>query len=728
MLFGKALRACAARTLAVVSLMACAMPSRAEPRLRQPGAIDASMSLPEVQAALREAPYYWLRPAFDARAQRWVSEQNRRTLHSFRGHSDYDRALALVLNGVSDPHGIGNSTIRVGSWVYQQFADEAHPKGAIRRVDAQHFFDREPSWEVVADVGVLYPGASVSLFPNWRQIRGPRGILCFTTEAVSTLCREYDFASRAFAAAGFQFELMTAARSQITNFIWEHDDTLLVTLPRGDHQPARLVRWRRGTSLDSAQLVFEAPANFSTVRIGAPANSPTPLLSATRVAPTSGDPFHQETVMWRVANGGAQKLTFPTAPIGFSAGQWLFLPLSEPWTINNATWQTGDVITIADADAVSAAPSVRLAWRPGSHQRALSVYPGREGIVVTYLDNVRARAVGLLLTDGAWTAREITLPDNGAVGSVFSAQDTTGDGLTYIRFETFLQPPSVYAIDVASGQARLVTQAPTQFDARDLITEQFWAVSADGVGVPYFLTHRRELSYDGSTPTLMWAYGSHNTPSSPGYDPALGKLWLERGGAYVLANIRGGGELGPDWALYGSNREPALQDFAAVARDLFRRRITAPNHLGIRGHSNGGFLIAASLNRTPELFGAAVIENGVIDPLAALLAEEGSDLGDWNVPYDRRFLMAASPFQNLRQRRRFPAPLVTTNSDDGVEPYWSREYAARLNAFGMKYYYYEDPSGDHGLSERTPMGRARHDALVFTHLARELGPMPGALP
>jgi prolyl oligopeptidase len=257
------------------------------------------------------------------------------------------------------------------------------------------------------------------------------------------------------------------------------------------------------------------------------------------------------------------------------------------------------------------------------------------------------------------------------------------------------------------------------FDANDFLTEQHEARSKDGTLVPYFLVRRRSQKLDGRAPTLMYSYGAFGNPMLPHYDAALGCLWLQEGGAFVLANVRGGGEFGPAWHVQRLERQRTYEDFIAVAEDLIRRNITSAQHLGIRGHSNGGLLVGATLNLRPELFNAAVIEHPVLDLRLHTRGLDSDEYGAWTVPEERAYLEMQSPLQNLQKRFPFPAPLIKTSTDDDVLPSQARQYAAKLASFGMRFYYFETASGRHTLAD-TPQDAAYYDALVYTYLGERL--------
>ncbi len=287
-------------------------------------------------------------------------------------------------------------------------------------------------------------------------------------------------------------------------------------------------------------------------------------------------------------------------------------------------------------------------------------------------------------------------------------------------------PSTLWLADLKGSELAVVKTLPPKFDASGLTIDQREAVSPDGTKVPYFVVHRSDIKLDGSTPTIMTAYGGFQVSETPYYSGTNGKLWLERGGAFVLANIRGGGEFGPAWHEAGlkTQRQRIYDDFAAVAQDLIAKGYTRPAHLGIRGGSNGGLLMGVQFNQHPELWGAVSIEVPLLDMMRYEQIAAGSswvgEYGSVSVPEERAFLASISPYQNLKAGVHYPLPLVwTTTKDDRVGPQHARKFAAKLSALGIPYLYYEVIEGGHGagatLEEKSAM-----TAREFTYFARQL--------
>ena len=267
---------------------------------------------------------------------------------------------------------------------------------------------------------------------------------------------------------------------------------------------------------------------------------------------------------------------------------------------------------------------------------------------------------------------------------------------------------------------------PARFDAAGLKVDQFEATSSDGTKVPYFVVHRADAALDGRTPTIMTAYGGFNIPITPSYNGTLGKLWLENGGAFVLANIRGGGEFGPKWHDAGlkTHRQIIYDDFASVARDLFARRLTSASKLGIYGGSNGGLLMGVQFTQHPELWNAVTIQVPLLDMVRYEQIAAGAswvgEYGSVSNPEEAAFLRRISPYANIRKDGRYPEPYIwTTTKDDRVGPQHARKFAARLKEYGKPYLFYEDTAGGHSGDADIEQG-ARLQAMQMTYFAQKL--------
>jgi prolyl oligopeptidase len=339
------------------------------------------------------------------------------------------------------------------------------------------------------------------------------------------------------------------------------------------------------------------------------------------------------------------------------------------------------------------------------------------------LDNVTGKVLDFSYGDGRWTARTLDLPALSAV-SIRAASETTNDA--FISSEGFLDPTSLWFADAESGAVDKIKSLPARFDGSKDVVEQHWATSKDGTKIPYFLVRPTAMKADGQTSTQMFGYGGFLISEAPAYKPEMGKLWLEKGGAYVLANIRGGGEFGPAWhdAALREHRQRAFDDFAAVAQDLFVHKVTSPRRLGIYGRSNGGVLTSVSMTQHPDYWNAIVIESPLVDMLRYSHLSAGAswigEYGDPDIPTDRAFIAQYSGYQHVLPGVKYPEVYITTNTeDDRVHPGHARKLAAKLESLGDPVLYYENTFGGHA-NDADPELNARRWARHYVYLTQKL--------
>jgi prolyl oligopeptidase len=317
----------------------------------------------------------------------------------------------------------------------------------------------------------------------------------------------------------------------------------------------------------------------------------------------------------------------------------------------------------------------------------------------------------------------LDLPDNLSIGNVDGdIHSNTG----FLSVAGFLTPSSVWLVDASTHALKSIKSMPAKFDASGDTVEQFEATSKDGTQVPYFVVHKRGMKLDGHNPTILYAYGGFQISETPNYSPNLGKLWLERGGVWVLANIRGGGEFGPAWHEAGlkTHRQVIYDDFAAVGRDLVKRGITTSRRLGIEGGSNGGLLMGVEFTEHPELWNAVDIQVPLLDMLRYEKIAAGAswvgEYGSVSNPTERAFLASISPYNNIHAGEKYPEPFIwTTTKDDRVGPQHARKFAAKLSAMNIPYLFYEVTEGGHG-SGASLKERAHTTALEMTYFTRQL--------
>jgi prolyl oligopeptidase len=438
------------------------------------------------------------------------------------------------------------------------------------------------------------------------------------------------------------------------------------------------------------------------------------------------DTFQSQTYV--LTARGPRRLAIPekAQPIDMVDGR-VIIRSQEAWSAAGKQFPAGTLLSVdlAQLKADPAHLKPTLIYQPGPREALEGAAASKDMLLVSVLDNVRGRTLAYRPgAKGRWTRGQLDLPDNSTLGI---ADTSRTDNRALMTVTNFLTPPSLWIADATTGQAREIMKQPPKFDASNLVAEQREATSTDGTRIPYFLVHRKDIKLDGNNPTLLYAYGGFEVSQTPTYSATTGKLWLENGGVFALANIRGGGEFGPAWheAGLGTKRQIIYDDFAAVAKDLIATHVTSPRRLGIRGGSNGGLLMGVEFTQHPELWHAVVIDVPLLDmirisKIAAGASWEGEYGSIDNDPAVRAFWEKTSPYQNLKKGGAYPEPFIfTTTKDDRVGPQHARKFAARMEEYGLPFLYYENTEGGHAAGANLKQA-AHTSALEMVYLTRKL--------
>ncbi|MFN3464658.1 MAG: prolyl oligopeptidase family serine peptidase [Terricaulis sp.] len=677
------------------------------------------MPTPAEAPAAAADPYLWLEEVEGERALAWVHQQNNRSLPVLENDPRYAGLLDAALEVAQSRDRLPLGQIR-GGYVYNFWQDPDHVRGILRRAPLAGYAANDPRWETVLDIDALARAENA----NWVYQGAdcdPSGVRCMISLSNGGLDastdREFDLQTRQFVDGGF---VVPEAKSNIG---WLDRDTLLVATNWGEGSltesgyPFILKAWRRGTPLASATEIMRGERSDVSLSVATFDDE-----SGDHIAIAVEAETFFETVYSLITPQGPQRLTLPRkSTIHEFFADRLMVTLEEAWTVGGQTYPSGALLAIPLTSATRPAPTIEVIFTPNDRQSIEDVEATRDGLLVAGFDNVRGRLQRFTLRSGSWRGEQIALPPTGVVTLPGMS---TSESRAFAVFEDFLTPPTLYALNGA--QARSVRSLPAQFDASPYVTEQFEATSADGTRVPYFVVRRRDMQMNGQNPTLLYAYGGFQLSQVPSYNAYIGRLWLDQGGTYVLANIRGGGEFGPNWHAAGllTNRQRIYDDFYAVERDLVTRNITSPRRLGISGRSNGGLLMGVMLNQHPEMVNAAIIGSPLLDMLRydQLLAGASwvGEYGSPNIPEQRAFLEQITPYQNLRAREDFPTVFIyTSTKDDRVHPGHARKYGARLNELGIPYLYYENTDGGHQANANLREA-ARRRTLEYMYLTQRL--------
>ena len=689
----------------------------------------AMLSLPPLSAATTPAtpppddPYLWLEDVEGAKPLEWVEAQNKVSLAELTAAPGY-QALYDRLLAINDSRARIPAVVKRGAFYYNFWQDKTNPRGLWRRTTPEDYRNDNPKWETVLDLDALARdekqnwvwSAPVPLYPNYDRylLRLSRG------GGDATVVREFDLATKTFVKAQ-PFDL-PEGKNSVT---WLDRDTLFVGTNFGpgaltdSGYPRTVKLWRRGTALADAPLVFAGEATDVAVN-GYVTNEPGYHREFIRRAITF---YTSETYLHE-----AGKLTKLELPLDAQPGTYrdqITVELRSAWTTGGRTYPAGALLAMNYARFLKGERDFAFLFTPGPRTSLVGTSDTRNHLIVNELDNVRNRLYTLTLrADGGWQRTPLAAPAFGTVSA--NAVDSDESDEFFLSVTDFLTP-STLAIGTIGHDARTVLkQLPGFFDKTGLAITQHEALSKDGTRVPYFQVARENLALDGKNPTLLYGYGGFEVSMTPSYSGGIGAAWLEQGGVYILANIRGGGEFGPGWhqAALKPNRQRAYDDFAAIAEDLIARKVTSPAHLGIQGGSNGGLLMGVMLTQRPELFGAVVCQVPLLDMKRYHLLLAGAswmgEYGNPDVPAEWDYISRYSPYQKVVAGKKYPRTLLMTSTrDDRVHPGHARKMAAKLADQGHDVLYYENTEGGHGGAANNAQ-RARMTALAFTFLQKQL--------
>jgi prolyl oligopeptidase len=721
------------RTLASVAVLSLA--AGAAPVAMAQASVSTSVASAAPGFATSDAtdPYLWLEEVEGERAMDWVKAHNETSLGVLQGDPRYEALHQQALELVQSRDRIPSPGFTHDGHIDNFWQDAEHVRGVWRRTTLDSYRTDAPQWETILDFDALSAAEGANWVYKGATCLAPEERYCLINlsnggkDAVTL--REFDSVTRTFVTpgegGGFSLPESKGGAS------WIDKDTLLIARDFGegsltDSGYPRTVRLlKRGQTIDQAVEVFAGQKTDVSVS-GYTLRDADGVVQA--VLLNRGINFY-ESETWRLnADGSTTKLELPLKSNinALVAGQ-LVVTTDQDWTApSGQQFKTGDVIAW-DLQAWLADPKApaRLVIRPGEREAVEGINATRNRLVVALYENVRG---SVYVYDPAdWSRTRLDLPQNVSVG-VGSASEQ--DDKIFVSVTGYLNPSSLYLADAATGAVDLTKALPDKFDASGMRVDQFEARSTDGTMIPYFVVHKDAMAMDGSNPTLLYGYGGFQSSLLPGYSPTVGKLWLERGGVYVIANTRGGGEFGPKWhqAAQQENRQRAHEDFQAVAQDLITRGITSQPHLGVMGGSQGGLFMGAMLTQRPDLINAAVIQVPLFDMLRfhKLLAGASwiGEYGDPDIPEQRAWIEQYSPYQKLAAGQPYPEVFIhTSTKDDRVHPGHARKAAARMEELGYPVLFYENTDGGHAAGANL-RETARRIALEYTYLTRRLMDQP----
>jgi len=683
--------------------------------------ISLSQSNTPAGAELGEDPYLWLEDVGGERALAWVREQNSASVGELEAAAGFDKLRQRLLSIYESRERIPNVS-KHGDYYYNFWRDDRHVRGVWRRTTLEEYRKAEPAWETMIDLDQL----AESEQENWvwkdadmlRPSHDRALIFLSRGGADAAVMREFDVNAKRFVADGFK---LPEAKSRVA---WRNRDSIYVGTEFGagsltsSGYPRIVKEWRRGTTIQEAKTIFEGKAEDVSV-----------------TASVVHDHGRVYEFIWR-------GLTFFTSELSIRRGdEWvkidkpadarvetfmdqILLRLRSDWTAGGKTYRAGSLLAADFAAYLRGEREFAVLFEPSERKALASTSETKNYLILNELDNVRSKVFALKRDSGQWARSQLTTPAFGSVRVRGVDADESDD--YFMTANDYLTPSSLYLGTIGRAEQEKLKNLPAFFNADGLQINQYEAVSKDGTKVPYFLVGKKEIQLNGKNPTLLYGYGGFAISLLPNYSASVGSAWLERGGVYVVANIRGGGEFGPTWhyAARKENRQRTYDDFIAVAEDLIARKVTAPNHLGIQGGSNGGLLVGVALTQRPDLFKAVVCQVPLLDMRRynKLLAGASwmDEYGDPDKAEEWDYIRKYSPYHNVVAGKKYPRVLFTTSTrDDRVHPAHARKMFAKMKAQGHAVLYYENIEGGHGGAADNKQ-LAYMSTLAYTFLVREL--------
>ena len=687
----------------------------------QPGVPDAP-----AKSGMGEDPYLWLEDVTAERSLNWVREQNALSTRELESSPSFEPIRSRLLAILDSKERIPYVT-KHGPYYYNFWRDQTNVRGVWRRTSLEEYKKPEPAWEVVLDLDQLASAEKENwvwkgyhiLYPTYDRCL----ILLSRGGADATVVREFDLPAKAFVKDGFT---LPEAKSEVA---WRNRDAIYVGTDFGpgsltDSGYPRIVKeWKRKSPLAEAKVILEGKKADISVSAGVVHDHGRTYEFASRgVTFFTSEEYLRQGDQWTPIDKPADALvsTFEDQ---------LLLRLRSDWKVNGSTYPSGSLLAADFKQYLQGDRHFETLFLPTPRKSLAGTSATKNYLVVNELDNVKNRLYALQHKNGQWTRTALDTPAFGSVSLTGIDADESDD--YFMTVTDFLTPSSLYLGSLPSAGREKLKSLPAYFKAGGLEISQHEATSKDGTRVPYFQVSRTNLVLNSANPTLLYGYGGFEIPMLPNYNAGVGSAWLERGGVYVLANIRGGGEFGPTWheAARKQNRQRAYDDFI-VAEDLAARKVTSPKHLGIQGGSNGGLLMGVMLTERPDLFKAVVCQVPLLDMrrFNKLLAGVSwmDEYGNPDKPEEWTYLSKYSPYQNVRASTQYPRVLFTTSTrDDRVHPGHARKMVARMKEQGHDVLYYENIEGGHGGAANNKQA-AYMSALAYTFLLKELSPESSA--
>ncbi len=669
--------------------------------------------------AQEEDPYIWMEEVESEQSMEWVANQNKLTSDKLSKVEGFDDLKSKFLNAYNDKDKIVYPST-IGEYFYNFWKDEVNVRGLWRRMKRTDYLSGKTEWETVLDLDEL------------SRVEGKKWVFqgAVWLEPSLTKClvqlsdggtdenevREFDIAKKQFIQNGFY---LPSSKGSVA---WVNENELIVTREFGkgtmttSGYPRIVKSWKRGVELKDAQIIAEYPDTIMGVWA-----SSTFIDGKMNVFVSKSASFYSHQLML-VNEGKLKELKLPHDSDGSGdyKGQ-IIITLNSDWNVGKETFKSGSLVAVERKGLYNGILKVKLIFAPDSKASIDGTMVTKNCLVVNILQNVQNELHTFDFNGKDWISKKLEIKPFGRVSLIDGDKDQVG---YFYEYNNYITPSTLYYSDGES--LRIVKQQKALFNSDNLEVHQYEAKSKDGTLIPYYIIHSKDLEYDGTNPTLVYAYGGFNISQKPGYNATNGIGWLEQGGVYVVASIRGGGEFGPEWhkAAMKEKRQNAYDDFYAVCESIVEKKISSQPHMGAFGWSNGGLMAGVVATQRPDLFNAVIIGAPLLDMkrFNKMLAGASwmGEYGNPDIPEEWEYIKKYSPYHNVFKDKVYPEVFfVTSTKDDRVHPAHARKMAARMIEQGHPIFYFETIEGGHGAASTNEQS-AFNQAIMYSYLNYKL--------
>lgn len=672
-----------------------------------------------------DADHIWLEEVEGENALAKVKEWNAASEPKMQTET-YKAMKKELLEVYNSPEKIPYISYRNGM-AHNFWQDDTHVKGIWRTTTLSDYTSENPKWDTILDIDAVAKEDGKNWVYKGNSCLAPDYNRCMVRLSVggkdAVERREFDVASKSFVEGGFVLPESKGGTS------WLDKDHLLIGVDFGvgtmtdSGYPLVSKLWTRGTDISEAKELMRGETQDVGVWPGTFENAD----GDDEIMIVRATTFYDTEYYWipRTGDNAFKPVKVPVPTKTNLADQYKgqqLVTLQEDWRGH----KSGTLVSFSLADFMEDGEisEVHTVIDPSDRQSIGSFGATKSALLLSLYENVSGSAYAFDFKDGQWTSTKLDFPENGnvSIGATNAKED-----IAFVNTESFLEPDTLWTVDTSDLSIEKAKALPNWFDSESMVSEQHFATSTDGAKIPYFVVHKKDLDMNGKNPTLLYGYGGFEISLNPSYSATIGRAWLERGGVYVLANTRGGGEFGPSWHQAGlkTKRQIIYDDFIAVGEDLIARKITSPKHLGTHGRSNGGLLMGVMFTQRPDLFNAVAIGVPLLDMRRyhKLLAG-ASWVGEYGDPDDMgeegKFIRTLSPYHQIKEGVDYPVPYIyTSTKDDRVHPAHARKFAQRLEDMGLPFVYYENIDGGHAGAANLEE-TAHSQALIYSYFASQL--------